>query len=99
MTDILDYLAQLPPLENYTANDRFHDFKKVFTSTPEGKRALRYILERGGVFQAQALASPIDSHMLATHDGKRRMALEILAFVYNEPKGQPPKQTRKRQAR
>lgn len=92
--DLLEYLSQLPQLEGYTEKDRFHDFRKTFTETPEGKRALRYILQRGCIFQEPKLMSPIDSHMLAAFRGKRQLALEILSFVNNEPPERPTKTTR-----
>lgn len=93
MTDLLDQLSQLPRLLNYTPDDIYHDYHLLF-STDEGKRVLRHILERGGVFNEPKLVSPVDSHMLAAQRGKRQMALEILAFVYNEPKPKPSKQTK-----
>lgn len=93
MDDLLDQLSQLPRLQNYTAADIYQDYHRLFTSD-EGKRVLRHILERGGVFNEPKLISPVDSHMLAAQRGKRQMALEILALVYNEPKAKPNKQTK-----
>ena len=93
MNDLLDEISQLPRLTNYTAEDVYHDYHRLFTSD-EGKRVLRHILERGGVFNEPKLISPIDPCMLAAQRGKRQMALEILAFVYNEPKARPVKQTK-----
>ena len=89
----LEHLEELPSIKNYTNNDRYHDFRKVFT-TDEGKRVLRYILERGGVFKEPALVSPIDPCMLAAQRGRRQLALEIMAFTYNEPQ-EPPKQQKR----
>ena len=91
MDDLLDQVSQLPRLVNYTPEDIYQDYR-LFT-TDAGKRVLRHILERGGVFNVPKLVSPVDSHMLAAQRGKRQMALEILAFVYNEPKQKPVKQT------
>lgn len=93
--DILAAMEKLPTLEGYTKKDRYNDFRKLFGGSKEGKRALRYILERGGVFNEPALKSPIDPLMLAAHRGKRQMALEIFAFYNNEPPEQPTKATRK----
>lgn len=95
MDNLLEALATLPDIGNYTANDRFHDFRKTF-GTVEGQRVLRYILERGGVFSEPPLASPVDSHLLAAHRGKRQTALEIFSFYTNEPPPQPEKQTSKK---
>lgn len=89
--DVLEWVSPLPRLENYTAKDRYSDFRKLFMGSVEGKRVLRYILERGCVFQESALLSPIDSHMLAAQRGKRQLALEILAFTNNEPPERPTK--------
>lgn len=88
MDPLLESLAALPDIGNYKADDRYHDFRKTF-GPAEGQRVLRYILQRAGVFSEPPLASPVDSHLLAAHRGKRQIALEILAFYTNEP---PPKQ-------
>ncbi len=89
--DLLDWLGVLPHVEGYTPKDQYSDFRKVFMGTVEGKRVLRRIMEIGGVFNKPALISPIDPYMLAALDGKTRLALEILAFVNNEPSEKPAK--------
>lgn len=94
--NILEDLATLPSLANYTNKDRYHDFRKTFSSV-EGQRVLRYILESGGVFNEPPLVSPVDSHMLAAHRGKRQMALMIFACYNNEPREQPPTAKRKKE--
>ena len=97
MTDnILESLASLPSLGKYNANDRYHDFRKTFSSV-EGQRVLRYLLERGGVFQEPPLVPPVDPYMLAAHRGKRQMALEIFACYNNEPQPQATTATRKKE--
>ena len=97
MDDTLEAFAKLPSLgEKYTKEDRYRDFRKTFGGE-EGRRVLRYILERGGVFNEPPLISPVDSHMLAAHRGKRQMALEIFACYNNEPPVQPQHATRKKE--
>lgn len=96
MDDTLDALAKLPTLGGkYTKEDRYRDFRKTFGGSVEGQRVLRYILERGGVFSEPPLTSPVDSHLLAAHRGKRQMALEIFACYNNEPPVQPQNATRR----
>ena len=95
---LLDALAHLPRLENYTEKDRHHDFRRVFSST-EGQKVLRYLLEWGGVFNEPALKSPVDPLMLAAHRGRRQLALGIFAAYHNEPPEQPTKATQKQTKR
>lgn len=91
--DLLQYLSELPVLEKYLPNDRYHDFVNTF-KTHEGQRVLRYILERGGVFNDAPITNPIDPHLASIERGKRRLALEILSYTYNEPPPKPTKQKR-----
>lgn len=97
--DLLESLAKLPTLQGLTAQDIYHDFRKVFGGSKEGKRVLRYILERGGIFSEPTLQSPVDPLMLAAHRGKRQMALEIFARYNNEPPERKTKATRKQTKR
>ena len=94
--NLLEDMATLPSLANYTKQDRYHDFRKTF-GTIEGQKVLRYILERGGVFNEPPLVSPIDAFMLAAHRGKRQLALEIFACYNNEPREQPTTAKRKKE--
>ena len=89
--DILDWLGALPGIEGYPVKDRYHDYRKVFMGSTEGKRVLRHIMKIGGVFNKPALISPIDPYMLAALDGKTRLALEILQIVNEEPSEKPGK--------
>ncbi len=92
MDDTLDWVSNLPRIENYTSKDQYHDFRRIFMETEEGKRVLRRIMELGSVFQQPALVSPIDPYMLSAIHGRRYLALKILSIVNNEPM-EPPKQT------
>ena len=89
MSDLLTELANLPLLENYTAQDQYHDFRRIFMGSDEGKRVLRRILEKGYVFRDPPITHPIDPYLMAVHRGYRRLALEILGTVENEPQEQP----------
>ena len=68
MNDLLDQLSELPRLTNYTPEDVYQDYHQLFT-TDAGKRVLRHILERGGVFNEPKLVSPVDPYMLAAQRG------------------------------
>lgn len=92
MSDPFDALAELPPNNGYSKEDRYHDFRKVFGTT-EGKRVFRELLGWGGMFKPSVHSIPIDPLELARRDGERNFALRLLATYHNEPLGQPKKQT------
>ncbi len=92
----LETLASLPAAEGYTPNDRYHDFKKLFT-TDEGKRALREILSWCHLLKPSIIGSPIDSHLMAMREGERNIGLRLLATINNEPRPQPERTTRKKE--
>ena len=94
--DLLDWVADLPRLTNYTANDQYRDFRKVFMGTDEGRRVLRKIMEEGAIFQQAALISPIDPLKLAASAGRRHLALKIISIINDEPKAQPKQAVRKK---
>lgn len=93
--DILDWVSHLPKIENYTSDDQYHDFRKVFMGTTEGQRVLRRILELGSIFHQPALQSPVDPYMLAAFHGRRFLALKVLSIVNNEPPKRPAKAKRR----
>lgn len=92
--DLLDWISSLPKIENYSVEDQYHDFRKTFMGSDEGKRTLRRILEMGSVFHQPALQSPVDPHMITAFHGRRYLALKILSIVNNEPPQQPKRQKR-----
>lgn len=92
--DILDALSSLPA-KQYLPKDRYHDFRKVFMGTDEGKRVLREILSWGRLFQPSIVGKPVDPYAMAIREGERNMALRLMAVVYNEPPERPAKTQRK----
>ncbi len=83
--DILDFVMTLTGSKSYTPKERYHDFRRVFMETDEGRRVLREILSWGKLFQPGLMGNPIDPYLMAVHKGEQNMALRLLATVYNEP--------------
>ncbi len=94
MTDLLDEITKLSTTDNYSPKDRYHDFRRIFMQTDEGRRVLREILSWGGMFRSPVLANPIDPYRTHVLMGQRNIALKLLDVVYVEPKEQPIKQVR-----
>ena len=92
----LETLTSLPAAEGYTPNDRWHDFRKVFTSD-EGKRALREILSWCHLLKPSIISTPIDSHLMAMREGERNIGLRLLATINNEPRPKPERTTRQKE--
>jgi len=93
--DFFDALASLPNPTPYSPRDKYHDFRRLFTGTDEGKRVMREILSWGRMFKPSILGSPIDPYLMAVREGERNMALRLLATVINEPPERPVEVTRK----
>jgi len=93
--DPLEVLANLPLVKNYTPADKYHDFRKVF-STPEGQRVFREILGWGHIFKPSLSGDPIDPLAMAVREGERNNSLRLLATYNNEPVQQA--NTQKREA-
>ena len=89
----LETLANLPPNEGYTPNDRWQDFRKSFT-TDEGKRVLREIISWCHLLRPSIVNSPVDSHLMAMREGERNIGLRLLATINNEPRPKPERTTR-----
>lgn len=88
--------ALIPNKEEYLPRDKYHDFRKIFTGTPEGERVFREILAWGRMFKPSIVASPVDPYMMAMKAGERNMALRLLYTVNNEPSELPTNTTRKK---
>lgn len=87
---LFDTLTSLPRPEVYTDKDRWHDFRRVFMGSEEGKRVLREILAWGHMFRSSAgRGAPIDPCRLAFHEGERNLALRLLTTVTVEPPERP----------
>ena len=92
--DLLSALASLPSLDAYTPDDKYRDFKKVF-STDEGKRVFTEILSWGHLLQPAVYGKPIDPYQTHVRDGEANIARKLLVTFLREPKEQPQMQTRK----
>ena len=92
--ELLAELAALPS-ENYTPEDRYRDFRKVFT-TEEGKRVFREILSWAKMYHTTAPIDPIDPYRAMFHEGARSIGIKLLATMSKEPPQKPAQQQRKR---
>lgn len=90
----LETLANLPAANNYTQKERYHDFRKVFT-TPEGARVLREILAWCHLLKPSVYGAPIDSNLVLMKEGERNIGLRLLFTYNNEPPEQPQRTRRK----
>lgn len=93
--DLLAQLAALPTATGYTKQDRYRDFKTVF-STEEGKRVLREVLGWGHLLQPAAYGKPIDPYLTHVREGEANIARRLLVTVSIEPVEPPKTQTRTR---
>lgn len=78
---------------DYSAVDRFRDFRAVFfgESTPEqGKRVLWQILEWSRLFRP--VAAPGDPHETYRRDGERNIGLKIFMTLNAEPAHDRPEE-------
>jgi len=81
---------------NYSKKDRYHDFRRLFTSTDEGQRVFNEIISWGKLFSTSITPSPVDPLAMAAREGERNMALKLLTIVNNEPKEQTTKTRNKK---
>jgi hypothetical protein len=88
-SDILNALSTNQ--ERYTPKDKYHDFRKLFTSD-EGKRVLREIVSWGRILKAPVLTNPVDPYLLAIQEGERNIVRRLLVTINNEPV-EPPAHT------
>ena len=93
-SDILTSLSALASSELYTPKDRYHDFRKIFMGSDEGKRALREIVSWGRLLNEPKLPNPIDPYRLAIREGERNIVRRLIATVYIEPPERPTKSQR-----
>ena len=93
--ELLAEVASLPGTEGYTPQDRYHDFRKVFMGSEEGKRTFREILSWGHLLQPSARSTPIDPYLTHIREGEANLARRLLVTVMKEPPNKPLTQTRK----
>ena len=81
---------------DYSAIDKYRDFRRVFLDSIEGKRVLHQILAWGHMARPSfGAGGAVDPYRIAIHEGERHMALRILGTIAKEPTEQP-KQTNQR---
>jgi hypothetical protein len=79
---------------NMTPMDKYRAFRRVF-GTNEGRQVLYQILTWAKVYGTTAKGSPIDPMAMAIQEGKRSLALQILAVMNAEPLDRTSDQTRR----
>ena len=89
LDELLDVMTSLPGGVPYPPADRYHDFRRVFLGTDEGRRVLREIVAWGRLLRAPAMSSPIDTSAFLIQEGERNIVRRLLSTVTTEP----PKQT------
>lgn len=94
---MLSVLASLPSAENYTQRDRYHDFRRIFMGSEEGKRVFREILSWGHILRPSSFGSPIDPYLTHVRDGEANIARRLLVTVTNEPPEKPVQAKRKQE--
>ena len=93
--DLLSALASLPSSQGYTPQDRYQDFKQLFSSD-QGKRVFRELLSWGHMLQPSAHGTPVDPYLTHIREGEANIARRLLVTVMKEPPVKPTTQTRKR---
>ncbi len=94
MANLIDEVTKLPSLDNYSPQDRYREFRRVFLDTPEGPRVLAEILSWGRMFKQAVTTSPVDPNLLLLREGQRNIAIALLNTLYNEPQAEKPAKQR-----
>ncbi len=82
---------------DYTAMDRYRDFRALFLSTDQGRRVLSEILKIG--FAAKSTTppgGPIDPYRTHLHEGRRTLAMDIFYHATVEPAAARPERANSR---
>lgn len=92
-TELLDSLNELPRTENYSAKDRYADFRQLFMGSDQGKRVYRELLSWGMIFNA---GSSTDTNKVMMEKGNRNFALKLMSAVTIDPPEKPTRATSRR---
>lgn len=92
MDRLLQLFADVAIPEDYSARDRYDDFRSVFLGSEQGRRALKQILTWGHVLRVPRQRHPIDPYFVVQTEGERSLALRMLAVMMVEPKELPTRQ-------
>ncbi len=95
-TELLESLNELPITGNYSAKDRYTDFRQVFTGSEQGKRVYRELLVWGKMFNSSVSGNPIDTNKVIFAEGHRNFVIKLIAAVNIEPPEQPKQTTKLR---
>ena len=95
MTDqFLDFLPTPEFTENYSADDRYRDFRRIFIDDEAGTRVLHQILAWTKMFRVVRPSTPMDPLLLAYHEGERHIGAMILDTITREPVNKPTQSKR-----
>lgn len=93
--DLLEILKGIPSNERYSAQDRYHDFRRVLMGSPEGQRVLNELISWGRLFRPTVMSQPIDPYRMAVREGEQNYVRKLMAAVFQEPQEQPDRARRK----
>ena len=94
-TDLLAEITALPSSTGYTPEERYQDFRRIFTGSEEGKRVFREILSWAHLLQPSVRSTPIDPYLTHIREGEANIGRRLLITVTREPPDKPLTQTRK----
>lgn len=86
-------LTSIAAPTNYTAMDRYRDFRRVFMSSPEGQRVLWQILSWAHLLKPPVMGRPIDPYLTHVMAGESNLGLRLLKTINEEPPVERPGQT------
>lgn len=88
--EALSIIADVSISEDYSDIDKYHDFRKVFLETEEGRRVLRQVMSWGGLLKTHFKREPIDPYSVVAREGMRNLSLMIFFTMLKEPKSEKP---------
>lgn len=94
---IFEIIPDFEPPQDYSAEDQYRDFRRVFMDSDEGKRVLHQIIAWTGFFKVLR-PSDLRPEVLAHCNGERHVGMKILQAVTKEPPTRPSEAKRKRSA-
>lgn len=82
---------------SYGPEQRYQDFRQLFTGSDQGKRVLYQILSWGHMFGNVAAKASFDTNRTFFNNGENNLALKIFGTVQLEPSPKPQQTTKQPQ--
>lgn len=89
--ELMESLNELPTANNYSAQDRYNDFRQLFMGSDQGKRVYMELLSWGKLFNAGTSTDPFNPHRIGIIEGHRSFVARLMSAVNLEPPHQPEK--------